>query len=66
MWWSPLKDRHQVFQIVAGKGNWTAWFLLHRLREGCGKGDDAKNSFVIGIVEADAAYLGGLKRIKIT
>src|ERR1035438_4076038 len=39
----------------------SAWFLLHRIREACGKkhDDDDQNGFLCGIVEADEAYLGG-------
>lgn len=34
----------------------TAWFMLQRLREACGNGDDGLLS---GIVEADETYIGG-------
>ena len=39
----------------------SAWFLLHRIREACGKrGDgDGPNGFLSGIVEADETYIGG-------
>ena len=39
----------------------SAWFLLHRIREACGKkhDDDDQNGFLCGIVEADEAYFGG-------
>lgn len=37
----------------------TAWFMLHRIREACGKGKDSPGSFLSGIVEADEAYFGG-------
>ena len=37
----------------------TAWFLLQRIREACGKSNDKQNSFLAGIVEADECYFGG-------
>jgi transposase-like protein len=39
----------------------SAWFLLQRIREACGKkrDDDDHNGFLCGIVEADEAYFGG-------
>lgn len=39
----------------------SAWFLLQRIREACGKkrDDDDQNGFLCGIVEADEAYFGG-------
>lgn len=38
----------------------TAWFLLQRLREACGKDDDlGPGGMLGGIVEADEAYFGG-------
>lgn len=40
----------------------TAWFMLQRLREACGHGnddDDDGNGFLRGIVEADETYIGG-------
>lgn len=38
----------------------SAWFLLQRIREACGKkDDDDQNGFLTGIVEADEAYFGG-------
>ena len=38
----------------------TAWFLLHRLREACGKGNENNQSgFLTGIIEADETYVGG-------
>src|SRR3990167_5360471 len=38
----------------------TAWFLLHRLREACGKQIDALR----GIVEIDETYVGGIEANK--
>jgi len=38
----------------------SAWFLLQRLREACGKGNEGHlNGLLFGIVEADEAYFGG-------
>lgn len=39
----------------------SAWFLLQRIREACGKkhDDDDQNGFLSGIVEADECYFGG-------
>src|ERR1039458_8696835 len=40
----------------------SAWFLLQRIREACGKkkkDDDDQNGFLQGIVEADETYIGG-------
>jgi transposase-like protein len=38
----------------------TAWFLLQRIREACGKSDgDNQKGFLAGIVEADECYFGG-------
>jgi transposase-like protein len=38
----------------------SAWFLLQRIRQACGKkDDDDHNGFLCGIVEADEAYFGG-------
>ena len=38
----------------------TAWFLLHRLREACGKGNgNDQSGFLAGIIEADETYVGG-------
>jgi transposase-like protein len=38
----------------------SAWFLLQRIREACGKkDDDDQNGFLTGIVEADETYIGG-------
>ena len=39
----------------------SAWFLLQRIREACGKknDDDGQNGFLSGIVEADETYIGG-------
>lgn len=38
----------------------TAWFMLQRLREACGKDDDDdQNGFLSGIIEADETYIGG-------
>jgi transposase-like protein len=38
----------------------SAWFLLQRIREACGKrDDDDRNGFLQGIVEADETYIGG-------
>ncbi len=39
----------------------SAWFLLQRIREACGKkpDDDDQNGFLHGIVEADETYIGG-------
>lgn len=36
----------------------TAWFMLQRLREACGK-SGAENGLLSGIVEADETYIGG-------
>ncbi len=38
----------------------SAWFLLHRLREACGK----DLTMLQGVVEVDEAYIGGLERNK--
>lgn len=38
----------------------SAWFLLQRIRQACGKeDDDDQNGFLQGIVEADETYIGG-------
>jgi transposase-like protein len=38
----------------------SAWFLLQRIREACGKKDDEdQDGFLQGIVEADETYIGG-------
>ena len=38
----------------------SAWFLLQRIREACGKkNDDDQNGFLSGIIEADETYIGG-------
>ena len=36
----------------------TAWYMLHRIREACGRGDFA----LIGVVEADETYIDGKRK----
>lgn len=42
----------------------TAWFILQRVRFACSQDEIDANALLKGIVEADAAYFGGMERCK--
>ena len=41
-----------------GCQNRTAWHMLHRIREACGRGDFV----LIGVVEAEETFIGGNRK----